>query len=354
MTTGGRERVALVMAGGRGQRFWPLSTEARPKQFLDLDRRGRTLLQATVDRVAPLVGGPERVVVATAARYEALVREQVPEVPPENLLLEPVGRDSGPAIALAALRIRARFGDALMATFASDHQVEDLDAFAATVERAMAVAEAYGGLVAIGVRPTRPSTAYGYLERGAPRDGGFALVRFTEKPTRERAERWVADGRHLWNAGMFVWTTDAILAALDAHAPDLMAPLRTAVAEDAVEARFADLPKISIDYAVMEKAEGNTLVEGDFGWDDVGDWRALERLLPRDDDEVRTVFGAHAGHDASGNIVYTDGPEDVLVAFGVEGLVIVKRGDTVLVFPKDRVGDIKELLEDERLRDLVP
>ena len=354
MTTAGPERVALVMAGGRGQRFWPLSTEARPKQFLDLDRRGRTLLQATVDRVAPLVGGADRVMVATAARYEALVREQVPEVPEANLLLEPVGRDSGPAIALAALRIRARFGNAVMATFASDHQVADVDAFAATVRRAMALAESEGVLVAIGVRPTRPSTAYGYLERGARKGEGFELVRFTEKPTRERAERWVEDGRHLWNAGMFVWTTDAILAALDAHAPDLMGPLRAAVEADEVEARFADLPKISIDYAVMEKAHGNALVEGDFGWDDVGDWRALERLLPRDDGGVRTVFGAHAGHDASGNIVYTDGPEDVLVAFGVEGLVIVKRGDTVLVFPKDRVGEIKALLEDERLRDLVP
>ncbi len=342
------------MAGGRGQRFWPLSTEARPKQFLDLERRGRTLLQTTVDRIAPLVGGVERVLIATGDRYLPLVREQLPELPEANLLAEPVGRDSAPAIALAALRLRDRFGDVGMGVFASDHRIEDAERFRAALRRAFELGEARRGLVTIGIRPSRPATGYGYIQRGEAVLGGFRVERFVEKPNRTRAQAYLDAGDHLWNAGMFVWNTETILAELDRHAPELMLPLRQAFAASQLETGFAELPKVSIDYAVMEKTDGAYVVEGDFGWDDIGDWAALERLLPKDDGAVHTVFGAHAGHDAAGNIVYTDGPDDVLVAFGVEGLVIVKRGDTVLILPKERVGEIKGLLEDERLRSLVP
>jgi mannose-1-phosphate guanylyltransferase len=348
------DAVALVMAGGRGQRFWPLSTDARPKQFLDLERSGRTLLQATVDRIAPLVGGPERVLVATGTRYVPLVREQLPGLPDANLLVEPVGRDSAPAIALAALRVRERFGDVVMGVFASDHRIDDPERFRAALGRAMELSAARRGLVTIGIRPTRPATGYGYIERGEPVLGGYRVARFVEKPNRTRAQAYLDGGAHLWNAGMFVWNVETILAELDRHAPELMLPLREAFAAGEVDARFGELPKISIDYAVMETTDAAYVVEGDFGWDDIGDWAALERLLPKEDGAVHTVFGAHAGHDAAGNIVYTDGPDDVLVAFGVEGLVIVKRGDTVLILPKDRVGEIKGLLEDERLRALVP
>lgn len=351
------DAVALVMAGGRGQRFWPLSTETRPKQFLDLERSGRTLLQATVDRVLPLVGGLDRVLIATAEPYVDLVREQLPDLPEESLLVEPVGRDSAPAIALAALRIHARFGDVPMGVFSSDHRVDDVIGFQRTLRGAIDLATTRRGLVTVGIRPTRPATGYGYLERGDAVDeagDGFRVARFVEKPTRPKAEAYLAGGRHLWNAGIFVWTTEVILAELDRHAASLMEPLRAAVGAGAVTERFGSLPKISIDYAVLEKAEHVYGVAGDFGWDDIGDWLALERLLPRVEGASHIVTGRHAGHDAAGNIVYTDGDDDVLVAFGVEDLVIVKRGDTVLVFPKDRVAEIKELLEDQRLREAVP
>ena len=348
------DAVALVMAGGRGQRFWPLSTETRPKQFLDLEGGGRSLLQATVDRVAPLVGGPQRVLIATAEAYVDLVREQVPDLPGANLLVEPVGRDSAPAIALAALQVRQRFGDVVMGVFASDHRVADVAGFQHTVREAMTLARRENGLVTVGIRPTRPATGYGYLERGEALDPGFRVARFVEKPSRATAEAYLAGGRHLWNAGMFVWRVEVVLDELDRHAPELMAPLRAAFESGTVAQRFASLPKISIDYAVMEKATAVHAVAGDFGWDDIGDWLALERLLPKVEGASRIVTGKHAGHDAAGNIVYTDGDDDVLVAFGVEGLVIVKRGDTVLVFPKERVAEIKELLEDERLRAAAP
>jgi mannose-1-phosphate guanylyltransferase len=241
-----------------------------------------------------------------------------------------------------------------MGVFASDHRVADVAGFQRTVRDAMTLARRENGLVTVGIRPTRPATGYGYLERGEALDPGFRVARFVEKPARATAQAYLAGGRHLWNAGMFVWRVEVVLDELDRHAPELMAPLRAAFTSGTVAERFAALPKISIDYAVMEKATAVHGVAGDFGWDDIGDWRALERLLPKVEGASRIVTGRHAGHDAAGNIVYTDGDDDVLVAFGVEGLVIVKRGDTVLVFPKERVGEIKELLEDERLRAAAP
>jgi mannose-1-phosphate guanylyltransferase len=268
--------------------------------------------------------------------------------------VEPVGRDSAPAIALAALRLRDRFGDVGMGVFASDHRIDDAAAFERALRSAFELADVRRGLVTIGIRPTRPATGYGYIERGERVMDGFHVSRFVEKPNLTRARAYVDSGAYVWNAGMFVWNVDTILAELDRHAPELMLPLREAYAAGDVDLRFAELPKVSIDYAVMEKTDAAFVVEGRFDWDDIGDWAALERLLPKDDGSVHTVFGAHAGHDAAGNIVYTDGPDDVLVALGVEGLVIVKRGDTVLILPKERVGEIKELLEDERLRALVP
>jgi mannose-1-phosphate guanylyltransferase len=348
------DRVVVVMAGGRGQRLWPLSTEARPKQFLDLERRGRTLLQTTVDRVGLLAGGPERTLVSTVAPYMPLVREQLPDVPEANLLVQPEGKDSAPAIALAALHVQARFGDVPMGIFATDHVIEDGAAFERALGRAFELATSRRGLVVVGIRPTRPATGYGYIKRGSPALDGFRVARFVEKPDRDRAQDYLDSDAYLWNAGMLVSTVDTILTELDRHAPELMTPLREAFGGDRLARAFAELEAASIDYAVMEKTDAAYVVEGDFGWDDIGDWAALERLLPRQDGVVHTVFGAHAGHDASGNIVYTDGPDDVLVAYGVENLVIVKRGDTVLIVPKDRAAEIKTLLEDERLRELVP
>lgn len=342
--------VAVIMAGGRGQRFWPLSTESKPKQFLDLERCGRTLIQSTFDRVAPLTGGAQNVVVATAERYVGLVREQLPELPAENLIVEPVGRDSGPAIALASLEIHRRYGaGTTIGFFSSDHLIRQPDGFADTVRAAAGLARERHGLVTIGIEPDRPSTGYGYIACGEAAGPGFRVERFVEKPNLAVAERYLAAGSYLWNAGIFVWQASAILEELELHAPDLLRPLRRAVDEGRVAEVFPTLPKISIDYAVMEHTERAFVVPGGFGWDDIGDWVALERLLQEQEAAPNTVIGRHVGLEASGNIVYTEGPDDTIVTLGVEGLVIVKRGDTVLIVRKDRVQDIKTLLEDERL-----
>lgn len=345
--------VAVIMAGGQGQRFWPLSTPERPKQFVDLERSGRSLLQATFDRLLPLTGHPDLVYVATAAPYVDLVREQLPSLSHENLIVEPTGRDSGPAIALAMLTLQRRHPEAMAGVFASDHRIADVPAFQATVRDTSAMAQRRDGLLTIGINPTHPATGYGYIEVGDALDHGYRVRRFVEKPPKERAQAYLDAGGFLWNAGMFVWRPGTLLDELDAHAPGIVAPLRDALAHDRLDEVFPTLPRISIDYALMERSERVYTVPGTFGWDDIGDWMALERLLGRDsDDPLNTVVGRHVGHQAAGNIIYTDDPEDVIVSVGVEDLVIVKRGKTVLLVRKERIAEIKDLLADERMRSL--
>lgn len=341
------------MAGGQGQRFWPLSTAAKPKQFLDLSHSGRTLLQATYDRVLPITGSPTRVLVATAERYASLVRQQLPDLPAENLLVEPTPRDSAPAIALACLTIEERFGEVVAGFFASDHEIGD--GFAVAARAAIDLARDEHGLVTIGITPTRAATGYGYIEVGEAVGPGHRVERFVEKPNVRTAEAYLAGGRHLWNAGIFVWRVSAALAELDKYAPNLMAPLRRAFASGELDTHFPRLEKISIDFALMERTDRALVVPGTFEWDDVGDWVALERLLTPEDGPggANTVVGRHVGVDASRNIVYTDDPDDVIVTMGVHDLVIVKRGNAVMLVHKDRVQEIKSLLADERMLELL-
>lgn len=348
--------VAVVMAGGKGQRFWPLSTSATPKQFLDLSRTGRSLIQATVDRVTPICGGVDKVLVATGARYVDLVRQHLPSLPDGNLLVEPVGRDSAPAVALASLEVHARYGDVVVGMFSSDHEIGSGPAFAESIEHAIELASDHRGLVTIGIEPTRPATGYGYIELGDAVGDGFEVARFVEKPNLRTAEAYLASGRYLWNAGIFVWSTGVILEELDHHAPELMAPLREAFEDGRVAEVFPKLAKVSIDFAVMERTKRAFVVPGHFEWDDIGDWVALERHLRHESDGgdgTNTVVGRHVGLETSGNIIYTEDPDDVIVTLGVQDLVVVKRGNTVLLVRKDRVQDIKSLLEDDRLASLL-
>ena len=338
------------MAGGQGTRFWPLSTADRPKQFLDLERTGRTLLQATYDRLLPLTGGPQGIYVATGARYRDLVREQLPEVPADQVLVEPSPRDSGPAIALAALTIHRRTGGATLGFFSSDHRIPGVDAFHAAVRRAVALAESERGLVTLGIAPTHPSTSYGYVQRGEAACDGFRVARFAEKPNADRARQYLAAGELEWNAGIFVWRSDVILEELAEHAPDIANPL-LAAPDGALDDVFPTLPRRSIDYAVMEHSRRAFVVPVDCGWDDIGDWVALERLLAHDAD-TNTVVGTHVGLAASGNVIYTSGVDDVVVTVGVHDLVVVKHGNTVLLVAKDRIGDLKQVLGDARLAEL--
>jgi mannose-1-phosphate guanylyltransferase len=345
--------TAVIMAGGKGQRFWPLSTSDKPKQFLDLERSGRTLLQSTFDRLLPLAQSPKDIFIATASKYVDLVREQLPQVPTQNLIIEPEARDSAAAVAYASLTVHAHDPEAIVGFFSSDHRIGDVAAFQETVRQASHLASETQGLITIGITPDRPATGYGYIQAGeAVQHDGFRVAKFIEKPNLARAQRYLESGNYFWNAGIFVWSAKAILQELHSYAPELMQPLQRAFETKTIVSVFPNLKKISIDYAVMEHSQNVYVIPGNFEWDDIGDWVALERLL-QSEEAHNTVVGTHVGFETSNNIIYTENPEDVIVTLGVENLVIVKQGNTVFLVHKDRVQDIKKLLEDERLAELT-
>jgi mannose-1-phosphate guanylyltransferase len=342
--------AAVIMAGGSGQRFWPLSTAEKPKQFLDLEHCGRTLLQATYDRVLPLAGDDAHIFVITGERYASLIREQLPSLPSDNLLLEPIARDTAPAMAFAALKLKARLGNPVMGIFPSDHRVGKPVSFQHTLQEATELAAMTKGIVTLGMKPDRPATGYGYIERGegVSDSTGYKVARFVEKPNLAKAQEYLATGNFSWNGGIFVCHVATLLEELKTFMPDLLGPLTTAHREGRVAEVFPTLPKLSIDYGVLEKTERAYMVDADFDWDDVGDWQALERLL-HTDANANTVIGHYVGLEGSGNIIYTEDDDSVIVTLGLSDIVAVKRGKATLLIRKDRVQDIKTLLQDERL-----
>lgn len=347
---------AVVPAGGSGTRLWPLSRAQRPKFLLPLTGTDASLLQSTVERVR-LLSDPSRIYVVTGAAHAVDVARQLPDVPGDNILVEPSPRDSAAAISLAAAVIAEREPKALMGSFAADHLVQDGEAFAKTVERAMELA-ATGLLMTIGINPTGPDTGYGYLRLGAPVGPGYQLEAFVEKPDQVSAVEYVSAGNHLWNAGMFVWRVDAFLAELARHRPALHTAVRTlAAAWDSTgrEALFSQLwptlEKISIDYAVMEPAAAAGkvgVVPGDFDWHDVGDYNTLGQVL-KAADRVGNVVVETRG---SGEALLTESKRNVVVpaggrlvaAVGVDDMIIVDTPDALLVCPRDRAQEVKSLV----------
>jgi mannose-1-phosphate guanylyltransferase len=347
---------AVIMAGGQGTRFWPASRRRLPKQFLSILGR-RTMLQETVARLSGFCRAADTIVV-TGAEHAALVRRQVPKVPPANVLAEPVGRNTAPCIALAAEVILAREEDALMIVLPADHAIGDPAGFRATLRRACAIAAAEETLVTVGVRPTHPETGYGYIEVGRALDGGspaaFRARAFHEKPDRARAERYCASGRFLWNSGMFVWRAGVIRAAVERHLPGTAAALRSVAAarsrrqfETRLARAYRRVDAISIDHGVMEKAERVAVVEGDFGWNDVGSWDAMPGVWGRDADGNATrgdVLAVEAGN----NVVL--GGKRLVALLGVDDLVVVDADDALLVCPRSRAQEVRKVVERLRRR----
>jgi mannose-1-phosphate guanylyltransferase len=331
------------MAGGGGTRLWPASRRKRPKQFLPLLPGGQTLLHATVDRIEPLIPA-ERIFVVTAANQVEDVKRAVPQVPSENIVAEPSARNTAPCIGLGALEIQRRDPEAVIGVVPSDQFVSDGERYREAVAQALEVAS-QGGVVTIGIRPTNPETGFGYIRMGRAQKGAFVVEKFVEKPTRATAEEYVISRQYLWNSGMFFFRADRILDAIRLHLPKLGQILDT-IAGDAARANdlYPMAPAISIDYGVMEKlGPGEVLVvPGDFGWNDVGSWSAIGEIADRDANG-NTVLGDAVTVDARGNILV--GPPDLMVAaVGVSDLVVVVTEDAVLVMPKDRAQDVREVV----------
>lgn len=336
---------ALILAGGSGTRFWPLSRHDRPKQLLALEGE-RSLLQATVDRLAPLIA-PEDVWICTTAALAAAVAEQLPAVPAAQILAEPLGRNTAPAIGWALGAMPASTRADIVAVLPSDHRFGDAAAFRRSLARAAEAAATTGDVVALGVKPRWAETGYGYLELGPEHRPGLRRVRrFTEKPDEATAARYVEGGNHLWNAGIFVFRGDTLLGHLARLAPEVAQGLERIAAEPERTAElYAALPSISIDYAVMERLDTLSTVALEDGWSDLGSWQALAEILPA---------GAN-GNRCRGDIIAIDARENLLFAdtgtiavVGVEGLVVVRTGDSVLVVPRERSQDVRQIVE--RLR----
>lgn len=335
---------ALILAGGSGTRFWPLGRRLRPKQLLVLEGE-RSLLQETVDRLGPLVS-PERVWVCTTQELMAGVRAQLPEVPAPQVLAEPEGRNTAAAIAYAVRSMPASARRGPIAVLPADHRLEDGEGFRRVLARAARVAEDEDRVLTLGVSPDRPDTGYGYLELGEslPGDGELRRVeRFTEKPTREVAETFLASGDHLWNAGIFVFRGETMLAAVARLLPELAAGLEEiAAAPERLAEVYRRLPRISIDHGIMERLEGLATLPLDAGWSDLGSWEALVEMLPADPLGDRR-HGDVVTVDTRDNLFWAD--SGTIAAVGVSGLVVVRTEDAVLVLPRERSQEVREIVE---------
>ncbi|HXN56863.1 MAG TPA: mannose-1-phosphate guanylyltransferase [Myxococcales bacterium] len=343
---------AIILAGGSGTRFWPLSRMKRPKQFLKLVT-GRPLLAETFHRVEALCPSSRTWVVCGEDHQEG-VRAALPDLPAAHLLVEPAARNTAPAIGLAAVYASAEDPDAMLVVLPSDHHVAKPEAFRAALELAAQAAER-GDLLAIGIRPTRAETGYGYLRRGDPRPGGaYAVDAFVEKPDAITAGRYLQDSAYCWNAGIFVFRADAILAALSRHMPKLFEGLEQIAralpgggGPAAAHEAFPRMPSISIDYGVMEPEANSTrriaLVPGDFGWSDVGSFAALPEVRALDA-RGNALAGDTLAVDCDDCVVLSEG-DRLVAAVGLRGLCIVDAGDALLVVPRDRAQDVRAAVE---------
>ncbi len=348
---------AVILAGGRGERFWPLSTVRRPKQTLALFG-GRTLLAMAVDRLNGLLD-PARVLVITNQDLVAVSREAAPMLPPENVIGEPVGRDTAAACALALAVVKARDPQGVFCILTADHIIGDEDVFRRTLADGLELAAREAVLITMGITPDHPSTGYGYIEAGdavvhtgpAPGPTTFQQARrFVEKPDAETAAGYLASGRFFWNSGMFIWSVATFEAALDRHQPDLAEWARALVPAvgtpgfaDALAKAYAPLKRISVDYAIMEHADNILMARGAFAWDDVGTWPALARHFPTDEAD-NVCIGQTELLESSGNVVVSR--DDRLTALlGVNDLVVVQAEGATLICPKSRAQDVKALVK---------
>ena len=347
-------KTALIMAGGRGERFWPRSRKDMPKQFLSLTDDGRSMIQLTVDRIAPLVE-MEDIFIATNRDYAGLVRSQLPELPERNILCEPVGKNTAPCIGLGAVHMEERYGDAVMMVLPSDHLIKYTSLFVSTLSDACRLAEHGKDLVTVGIAPDCPETGYGYVRFRPDEVQGraFAVEKFVEKPDLETAKAYLASEQYLWNSGMFVWKVSTILEQLREHLPETYEGLRrigaaigTDQEEQALEREFRKFKSESIDYGVMEKAKDIYILSGAFGWDDVGSWLALGRIK-RSDEFGNVVSGNVVTVDTKGTIV--QGGDKLIAAVGLEDMIVVDSGDALLICEQGHAGDIKKVLENLRI-----
>jgi mannose-1-phosphate guanylyltransferase len=342
-------RWAVLLAGGSGTRFWPLSTPGHPKQLLPL-AGPKSSVEDAVDRLAGLIPRERTLVVAGSAIADQL-RARLP-LPAENLLIEPRAASTAPALIWATWEAQRRDPEAEVLSLHADWAVGDPDAFRTTADVALTTARRHDRLVTVGMVPSRPETGYGYIVPGPPLDGNASSVaRFSEKPDASTALDFMAAGA-LWNSGLFAWTATRLLAEVRSHTPEV-ARVIPALDDGDVERYFREVEPISIDVGLLERSRAVAVVRGDFAWDDVGTWQALARVRPRDG-SGNVVAGEAVLHESQDCVVWSD--RDPIVLFGVQELVVVQANGRILVMPSDRAASMKQLLDalPSAVRDIAP
>ena len=348
------KRTALIMAGGKGERFWPKSRVTLPKQFLSFTDDGRTMIQLTVERISPLVDIKD-VYIATNRNYKELVMQQLPGIPEKNILCEPVGRNTAPCIGLGAVHVMKQCEadgeqDALMIVLASDHLIKHNDIFIDTLKAGCDVAAKQENLVTIGITPNYPETGYGYIKynRDAKNGESYAVDAFVEKPDLDTARKYLASGDYLWNSGMFIWKVSTILDNFKKFMPStydglmkIKASVGTAEEDKVLADEFPNLESQSVDYGIMEKASDIYILPSTFGWDDVGSWLAVGRIKKNDEN----------GNVVNGNVVTVntqncvlEGRDKLIATVGLRDMVVVDTEDAILISTKENAGEIKQVL----------
>lgn len=355
---------AIIMCGGSGSRFWPKSRRIYPKQFLNTVGQ-KTMIQLTVDRIRKFIP-LENIYMVTNKDYVKTIKEQVPEIHDSNFIIEPLIKETAACIGYSAVKLLRKDPEAVMIVLPSDHHIEKEEQFINTLKQGLEIAQRENCLVTMGIKPSRPETAYGYIETGKALEGQweiptYKVKRFTEKPNREKAQEFIDKGTYLWNSGMFIWKASVLLKQYRKFLPDMYQCLKkisdfigTEEEESVVEQEYNKIDGISIDYGILEKTWDVFVMESSFIWDDIGNWNALERYM-RKDKNGNSIKGICSTMDTHNCILYGD--KRLIAAIGVEDLIIVETDDVVLVCKKDRDQDIKlflkELLQDEENRKFV-
>ena len=343
------KRTALIMAGGKGERFWPRSRTSLPKQFLSLTDDGKTMIQLTVERIRPLVD-LEDIYISTNEAYKSLVIEQLPGLPERNILCEPIGRNTAPCIGLGAIHISQKYEDAIMIVLPSDHLIKHNDIFINTFTESCKVAETADNLVTIGITPNYPETGYGYIKYNNKKEDGnaYKVDKFVEKPSLEVAMEYLESGNYLWNSGMFAWKTSTILGNFKKYMPEtyeglmkIKAAIGTADEKKVLVTEFPNLESQSVDYGIMEKAKNIYILSGNFGWDDVGSWLAVGRIKNVNEDN-NVVNGNVVTVNTENCII--EGSEKLIATVGLRDIIIVDTPDAILISTKENSGEIKQIL----------
>lgn len=337
----------VVMAGGRGERFWPLSTSKLPKPFIPL-LGSTSLLQETVARMMPLVP-LERILISIGKEHEQIARQQLPQIPDGNFIVEPMGRDTSACIGFCAIHVQQRDPEAALLALPADHFIGSGDAYLRTIRKGIDNLEGATAVV-FGIRPTRAETGYGYVQAEKPLDesGSWPVLRFIEKPDAATAEKYLASGGYFWNSGMFLWSNRVLLELFSKFMPETykgLCALQPLIGKKECEAQlreiFSSLPRISIDYGIMEKSSGLKLIPAEFTWDDIGNWASLARALTPDA-QGNIAQGSHVTLDTNGCIIYAQ--SETVATFGVSDLVVVQAYGKVLVCSRDKAADLKRLV----------